>query len=67
MRVLLFILSFGWVLALIVSATVVLVWAARRLLDSLVQTYLEISRPELRAAKKKPPEINPHQWKRAGQ
>jgi len=67
MNALLFILSFGWVVALIVSAIVVLVWAARRLLNSFVQTYLEITRPELRAAKKKPPEINPHQWKRAGQ
>ena len=67
MNVLLFIISFGWMFALIVSATLAFAWMAFKLLDAAVQVYLEITRPEMRAAKKKPPEINPHQWKRAGQ
>jgi hypothetical protein len=67
MNVLHFIISFGWMFALIVSAMFAFAWMGFKLLDATVQAYLEITRPEMRAAKKRPPEINPHQWKRAGQ
>ena len=53
MNVLLFILSFGWMFALIVSATLAFGWMAFKLLDATVQLYLEITRPDMRAAKEK--------------
>jgi hypothetical protein len=67
MTLLLNIVSSGWILALIVSATVTTAWIARRLLAAAVRLYLAITHPETRQARKKIHDPNPHQLKRAGQ
>jgi hypothetical protein len=67
MTLILNIVSSGWILALIVSATITTAWIARRLFDAMVRLYLAIAHPETRRARKKVQDPNPHQLKRAGQ
>ena len=67
MTFLLNIVSSGWILALIVSATITAAWLARKLFDAFVRLYLAITHPETRSARKKIEDPNPHALKRAGQ
>jgi hypothetical protein len=67
MTALVVIVSLGWILVMFASAAFVAVWTLIRLLRGFVRIYLAITEPETRARKKGAPDLNPHQWKRAGQ